>query len=97
MVAVLPSWSWAGWQGNINSESWRSGYDYLRSIDARGIYTHKPRLPPSPAPPQCSWHTLPTAQRSHSATREGERTLIASTWQLESQRYASTNVELPSG
>ena len=28
--ACLPSWSWVGWHGDINSESWRSGYDYMR-------------------------------------------------------------------
>ncbi|KAK0743958.1 heterokaryon incompatibility protein-domain-containing protein [Schizothecium vesticola] len=95
-AAVLPSWSWVGWQGNFNSESWRSGHDYLRSIDARGIYTYKPRLPPSPTP-QCSWHTLPTVPWSHSATMQGERTPISSAWRLEAQRYATTDVELPSG
>ena len=29
-AACLPSWSWIGWQGNLNSESWRSGYNYMR-------------------------------------------------------------------
>ncbi len=28
--ACLPSWSWVGWHGTLNSESWRSGYDYIR-------------------------------------------------------------------
>lgn len=26
----LPSWSWVGWQGSIQNESWRSGYNYIR-------------------------------------------------------------------
>jgi hypothetical protein len=26
----LPSWSWVGWEGAIDSRSWRSGYSYLR-------------------------------------------------------------------
>jgi hypothetical protein len=29
-VVVLPSWSWVGWQGELNSESWRSGCSYIR-------------------------------------------------------------------
>lgn len=28
--AVLPSWSWVGWSGDLHSESWRSAYDYMR-------------------------------------------------------------------
>lgn len=28
--ACLPSWSWVGWHGSIHSESWRSGYGYMR-------------------------------------------------------------------
>ena len=26
---VLPSWSWAGWEGEIESFLWASGWDYL--------------------------------------------------------------------
>ncbi|KAN0117711.1 HET domain containing protein [Hyaloscypha variabilis] len=26
----IPSWSWIGWKGNLHSESWRSGYDYMK-------------------------------------------------------------------
>jgi heterokaryon incompatibility protein (HET) len=26
----LPSWSWVGWQGELDSHSWRSGYEYMR-------------------------------------------------------------------
>jgi len=29
---TLPSWSWAGWHGVIQSESWRSGYAYVKQL-----------------------------------------------------------------
>lgn len=36
-TAPLPSWSWMGWQGDFNSESWRSGYDYMcEAVDDGG-------------------------------------------------------------
>jgi hypothetical protein len=30
--AILPSWSWAGWHGTLQFESWRSGYKYTKSL-----------------------------------------------------------------
>ncbi|KIV99867.1 uncharacterized protein PV09_08535 [Verruconis gallopava] len=30
--AILPSWSWAGWHGIFQYESWRSGYSYIKSL-----------------------------------------------------------------
>ncbi|KAG4440597.1 hypothetical protein IFR05_003914 [Cadophora sp. M221] len=26
----IPSWSWIGWKGDLHSESWRSGHDYIK-------------------------------------------------------------------
>ncbi|KAF2679953.1 hypothetical protein K458DRAFT_313182, partial [Lentithecium fluviatile CBS 122367] len=75
--AVLPSWSWVGWQGNINSESWRSACDYLRQININGIPRQKP-LPYLPKSAPCSWHATPTVKWYHSMTAAGERTPISS-------------------
>lgn len=45
---ILPSWSWAGWHGIIQSESWRSGYAYITTLDTDYDF------PPS------SWRTFET-------------------------------------
>jgi hypothetical protein len=29
----IPSWSWTGWTGSIDSRSWQSGYDYAKRGD----------------------------------------------------------------
>ncbi len=52
--ACLPSWSWVGWQGTINSESWRSGYDYLRKHADEYQEENTSVWQP------CSWHTTST-------------------------------------
>jgi hypothetical protein len=30
---ILPSWSWAGWHGVVQSESWGSGYAYVKGVE----------------------------------------------------------------
>jgi hypothetical protein len=32
--SCIPSWSWAGWQGEIDQKSWLPGYDYIFPIDS---------------------------------------------------------------
>jgi hypothetical protein len=53
--AVLPSWSWAGWAGNMNSESWRSAANYLFETDDE---VNKGQ--------QCSWKTISTVKWTYS-------------------------------
>lgn len=50
----LPSWSWAGWSGNLNSESWRSAANYMVEADDEVNIDQ-----------QCSWKTFNTVQWSH--------------------------------
>ena len=35
--AFLPSWSWIGWSGDVNTESWALAYNYLKPTEGRGI------------------------------------------------------------
>ncbi|PVH92601.1 HET-domain-containing protein, partial [Periconia macrospinosa] len=52
--AVLPSWSWAGWAGTLNSESWRSAANYL--FEGEETYLS----------PQTTWKTISTVEWSYS-------------------------------
>jgi len=53
---ALPSWSWAGWHGNLHSESWRSAYGYIRRNPDEFGYSFLDGWQP------CSWHTMPTLE-----------------------------------
>ncbi len=57
--ACLPSWSWVGWHGTLNSESWRSGYDYLRK-NADEYHENDPSVWQP-----VSWHTTSTVSWSY--------------------------------
>ena len=52
--AVLPSWSWVSWRGNVQSESWGSGWDYMKES------THQDG--------DEQWSTISTVEWSHSST-----------------------------
>jgi hypothetical protein len=58
---ILPSWSWAGWAGILNSESWCSAANYQFEQDAKE---------------QTSWRTFSTVQWSQSETLTSERRAI---------------------
>ena len=66
--AVLPSWSWLSWRGNVQSESWQSGHDYLRAPQTEAGQTAEEMHP--------RWSTLQTVQWHHSAFLTGPRYLI---------------------
>ena len=53
--ATLPSWSWVGWAGNMNSESWRSAANYLFETDDEANKGQ-----------QCSWKTISTVKWTYS-------------------------------
>jgi len=65
--AVLPSWSWVGWQGNLNSESWRSAYGYMRANPEEFWESNSRAWFPS------SWLTFPTTTWFHSASIIGPK------------------------
>lgn len=93
--ACLPSWSWVGWHGNLNSESWRSGNDYLRRINARDMDSYGSSSAVRSSPPP-SWHTIPTVQWSHSETLSGKRTPISSSWKRDIDKFSrDESLELP--
>lgn len=59
--AILPSWSWVGWEGVLNSESWRSAGNYI----FEGDQTYSSL--------QCSWKTTSTVQWTYSLTLKSPR------------------------
>jgi hypothetical protein len=59
--AVLPSWSWVGWKGNINSESWLAHCNYIAEDWSKD-------WEPS--------HTINTVKWYHSLSRSGPRQRI---------------------
>jgi hypothetical protein len=84
--AVLPSWSWAGWQGVIQTESWRSAAIYQLSNDN------------DEAPDQqCSWKTISTIQWSWSHTLTSARQPIHVPSEHARPDLALRTDELPSG
>ncbi|CAF9938868.1 hypothetical protein IMSHALPRED_001121 [Imshaugia aleurites] len=65
--SCLPSWSWAGWHGEIDPWSWQSGCDYIKtSLPAGGSLT--------------SQRTIPILQWYSSDNVHSERRPIFSNW-----------------
>ncbi|KAF1973564.1 HET-domain-containing protein [Bimuria novae-zelandiae CBS 107.79] len=64
--SVLPSWSWAGWHGTLQSESWRSAYAYLPTDPDFADIGNEERSEP------ISWTTFPT-RRWYYLDDHGER------------------------
>ena len=89
--AVLPSWSCVSWSGNVQSESWQSGYDYLRHCPgsvAEGTVSN------GATRASMYWSTFSTVQWYHSESLTSERRPIqvyAAEWR---KRYWAT-AELP--
>ncbi|CAI6341255.1 unnamed protein product [Periconia digitata] len=59
--STLPSWSWAGWAGNLNSQAWRSAANY--QFEGDRTYSVD----------QCSWKTTSTVEWSYSLTLESPK------------------------
>ena len=81
----IPSWSWIGWKGNLHSESWRSGYDYMKEnpdevlkIDHDG-QTHWE---------QATWHTTHTVDWCYSEEIDSQQFPIT----VSSQKYRADAV-----
>jgi hypothetical protein len=77
--AVLPSWSWIGWLGNIQSESWRSGYDYVRRDPSTTFNNENVGA--------STWQTLSTVQWYHSSTVSSTRYPIQAVAAEYKKRY----------
>ncbi|KAK3367858.1 heterokaryon incompatibility protein-domain-containing protein [Podospora didyma] len=65
--AILPSWSWVSWRGELHSEAWQSGYNYLRRQP-----NHDPEGSGDGIIKQ-HWTTISTVKWSHSSTLTSER------------------------
>ncbi|KAK0724130.1 hypothetical protein B0H67DRAFT_479808 [Lasiosphaeris hirsuta] len=81
--AVLPSWSWVSWQGNVQSESWQSGHDYLRQNNS--------------AEQVSRWQTIPTVQWHYSEDLSSTRYPIVSRAPEWRHLYQHTSTLLPPG
>ena len=81
--SVLPSWSWAGWSGTLNSESWRSASAYIREHADMSS--------------KCSWITHSTVSWEHSETLDGKRKPVLIPPLIASRNLDHENVSLPEG
>ena len=88
--ACLPSWSWVGWYGTLNSESWRSGYDYLRKNADE--YQEGDSSVWQPA----SWHTTSTVNWSYVDDSGKLHGIDNSGHRYRGERFDSTQI-LPEG
>jgi hypothetical protein len=70
--ALLPSWSWIGWSGQLCSESWATAYSYMRPTHGRGI----------PEESILPWTTISTVDWSYSDKLGSERKRIAGSTQI---------------
>jgi hypothetical protein len=82
-MTVPATWSWAGWHGDLDSKSWRSGYSYLRHSPARDGYA-----------PFCSWDTIQTVEWRYADTPLRAGTLIE-TLPEEAKHFNSQTQTLP--
>ncbi|KAF2252022.1 HET-domain-containing protein [Trematosphaeria pertusa] len=84
--AVLPSWSWAAWAGDLNSESWRSAANYLLEADDEDN-PHQ----------QCSWKTISTVKWFYSLDRTSARKEVQIRSEFARPIFGNTLAPLPSG
>ena len=90
--SCLLSWSWAGWQCDVDSESLRSGYDYMKESPDEFLEYDRSVWEPS------SWHTTSTV-KWHYIDDSGQSHPI----EVRGQRYrdaaleSNSNMALPSG
>ena len=84
--AVLPSWSWVGWAGDLNSESWRSAANYLLEPDDE---EHPGQ--------QCSWKTISTVKWNYSISRTSPHKEIYIHAQFLHPVFNPTSEPLPHG
>jgi hypothetical protein len=83
--AGLPSWSWVGWEGKIDQDSWRCGYDYVKS---EGIMSDR----------QTSWKVFSILEwHTKSTMDEDGRTIMNSSRKYRDKYLYSDEDNLPSG
>ncbi|ORY05926.1 hypothetical protein BCR34DRAFT_490516 [Clohesyomyces aquaticus] len=84
--SILPSWSWIGWSGTLNSESWRSA----------STYQHREREG-SGNEIACSWFTQSTVSWIHSETLEGKLRPVRVSKLVSQPPLEAANGEIPRG
>jgi hypothetical protein len=84
--AGLPSWSWVGWEGKIDPDSWRCGYGYVKS---KGLMSDH----------YTSWNISSSILKWHtkSTTNEDGRAIINSSQKYRNKYLDSDEDDLPSG
>lgn len=84
--AVLPSWSWAGWSGVLQSESWRSASNYQ-------IMTYEGH----PMSEQCSWKTISIVEWFYSESLTSERYPVNIAPECARPNFSHQRNDLPIG
>jgi hypothetical protein len=82
--SVLPSWSWAGWHGLIQSWSWATGTDF--SASSRGLIARSTQW----TVPITTWYTADKVDSD-------ERRKIEVLWSEWRERYKNEKEPLPKG
>ncbi|KAK0625105.1 heterokaryon incompatibility protein-domain-containing protein [Bombardia bombarda] len=93
--AVLPTWSWISWRGNVQSESWQSAHDYIKRLPhaaSSTVNNEDAEENIDKAHPRQRWITISTVDWYHSETLSSRRDRIhvnADHWRKLYDRYAA--------
>jgi Heterokaryon incompatibility protein (HET) len=88
--ACLPSWSWLGWQGELDSHSWRSAYEYMRkNPDEHDEYNRRIWR-------KCSWSTTSTVKWYY-IDEIGKKTVINTSGHCYRNSSSDVSLVLPPG
>ncbi|KAG6357659.1 hypothetical protein INS49_013538 [Diaporthe citri] len=82
---ILPSWSWVGWQGEIDFRGWNTGNDFVAGCSG---WMGSSRQQTSPV---TTWYT------SNDASGTSEKRRIETPWSTWRERYKSPASKLPPG
>lgn len=91
---TLPSWSWIGWQGDLHSESWRSGYNYIKDNPDEALTSLKDGRQTWE---QTSWRTESTVHWSYSQTLESKRFPVVNSSQKYYAKDSLDDIQVPGG
>lgn len=82
---ILPSWSWVGWQGEVDFRGWHTGNDFVAGCSG---WIGSSRQQTSPV---TTWYT------SNDASGAAEKRRIEVAWSTWRERYKSPASKLPPG
>ena len=90
----VPSWSWIGWRGDLHSESWRGGYDYMkRNPDEVLKIDHDGQTHWEPT----TWHTIHTVEWRYSEGTDSQQFPVIPSSQKYRADAINSQTDLPTG